>query len=275
MILPVRDRKHEHDAEFAAAYAEEKTEAQEREKAENLNTMESAAAELTSPARVDRAHEIMEQYKADAMTARAAYNAIRDLIAMEERERREAEENAAALSRVAAVAAAVHVNEQDNNRASVLLRAFERGDITEDEAKNALLFPVSVTNRFALALPAPVETVTAVLPELLERFGVEYDRLYDARDRVSGFRAAVTSFDTQSRENAFCELVRAFSEARGDYITSDREAAAFVFALSSMEFFKMWLDKLGNTHYNKAMGGDCRAKQPGQIRMGSQAYNTA
>lgn len=111
MILPTLDRRHEHEAEFAAAYAEEKAEQQEREKSENLKTLENAASDLKSPARVDRAHEIMEKYKADATTARAAYNAIRDLIALEEQERKETEEKVAARSRVSAVTAAVHVNE--------------------------------------------------------------------------------------------------------------------------------------------------------------------
>lgn len=120
-----------------------------------------------------------------------------------------------------------------------------------------------------------METVTAVLPELLERFNAEYDRLYKAQDRVSGFREAVTSFDAKNLENAFSELIRAFCEARSDYITSDREATAFVFALASVTFAKMGLDNSSITHYSKAMGGDRRAGQTVQNRMGPRAHNTA
>lgn len=66
-------------------------------------------------------------------------------------------EQAAAEKRVEAVAEAVKVNDMDDNKSGVVLRLFKRGFITEDEAKQTLLFPVSVRISTALALPAHVE----------------------------------------------------------------------------------------------------------------------
>jgi len=64
-----------------------------------------------------------------------------------------------------------------------------------------------------------------------KRFDEEYDFLYDHRDNVAGYYEAVDSFDEflKSEENA--RFVREFVAHRGDMITSDREAAAFMFAL--------------------------------------------
>lgn len=66
-------------------------------------------------------------------------------------------EQAAAEKRVEAVAEAVKVNDMDDNKSGVVLRLFKRGFITEDEAKQTLLFPVSVRISTALALPAHEE----------------------------------------------------------------------------------------------------------------------
>ena len=66
-------------------------------------------------------------------------------------------EQAAAEKRVEAVAEAVKVNDMDDNKSGVVLRLFKRGFITEDEAKQTLLFPVSVRISTALAIPAHEE----------------------------------------------------------------------------------------------------------------------
>lgn len=65
----------------------------------------------------------------------------------------------------------------------------------------------------------------------LEKFNSEYNFLYDNRDCVAGFSEAVDAFDSflESHKSFVSEFVR----FRGDIISSDREAAAFMFALES------------------------------------------
>lgn len=68
-----------------------------------------------------------------------------------------------------------------------------------------------------------------------ERFNREYDFLYDAYDRVAGFKEAVEAFDRMIKTNdSFRRLVSEFAAYRSDLISSDREAAAFMFALTNM-----------------------------------------
>lgn len=67
------------------------------------------------------------------------------------------------------------------------------------------------------------------------RFNKEYGFLYDAFDRVAGFNEAVSSFDKLIKNNAsFKAFVAEFAQHRGDMITSDREAAAFMYVLTDM-----------------------------------------
>lgn len=58
------------------------------------------------------------------------------------------------------LAAAVKVSENDNNILRLVVRQYKRGFITEEEAIKLLLFPVSVTNKYALALPPYIEQET-------------------------------------------------------------------------------------------------------------------
>ena len=67
------------------------------------------------------------------------------------REREETEKHLSCL------AAAVKVSENDNNILRLVVRQYKRGFITEEEAIKLLLFPVSVTNKYALALPPHIE----------------------------------------------------------------------------------------------------------------------
>ena len=133
-----------------------------------------------------------------------AYCVLRTML-IEASEKAKAESEAAtpaavdreeALARVEAVAAAVRVNEAEDNITGVILRQVKREMFTEDEAKRALLFPVSVSNRFALALPAheeaaqdaeAVSSVAVINPAFLR----EYRRQYTEVDR----------------ENAFCDIL--------------------------------------------------------------------
>lgn len=64
-----------------------------------------------------------------------------------------------------------------------------------------------------------------------ERFNKEYDFLYDNGDAVAGYNEAVEAFDEFASANP--NFIREFIKFRGDYISSDREAAAFMFAMES------------------------------------------
>lgn len=69
------------------------------------------------------------------------------------------------------------------------------------------------------------------ISEFYEQFKKEYDFLYSHKN-VAGYDEAVNFFD--SFINAHPELVAEFVNFRGDFIASDREAAAFSFALEAM-----------------------------------------
>lgn len=74
--------------------------------------------------------------------------------------------------------------------------------------------------------------ITVNIEAFSTHFSDSYSFCYDHYDRVAGFAEAVAAFDD------FCEhhldFVREFCAYRGDCITSDREAAAFMFALDGM-----------------------------------------
>lgn len=81
-------------------------------------------------------------------------------------------------------------------------------------------------------------TFTFHLPTFLDRFRDEYEFLYEARDRVAGYDEAVAEFDkTIAASENFAKFVREFAAYRENPVTSDREAAAFMFT-----FYRM-LDK--------------------------------
>ena len=69
--------------------------------------------------------------------------------------------------------------------------------------------------------------------EFYKQFQKEYQFLYEHHNRVAGYIEAVEAFDSfaASHKDFVCEFVR----YRGDFISSDREAAAFMFALETME----------------------------------------
>ena len=51
---------------------------------------------------------------------------------------------------------------------------------------------------------------------------------------MAGFDEAVDAFDTMNKNDSFKKFVLEFVLYRNDYITSDREAAAFMFTMESM-----------------------------------------
>ena len=69
------------------------------------------------------------------------------------------------------------------------------------------------------------------IKEFSERFTEEYNYLYDSDVYVAGSNEAAEAFDELAENHR--EFVNEFAKYRGDFISSDREAAAFMFALSS------------------------------------------
>lgn len=76
-------------------------------------------------------------------------------------------------------------------------------------------------------------TININIHRFHEQFQKEYKFLYDHNDRVAGYREAVDTFD--GFVSSHPDFVREFVLYRGDFISSDREAAAFMFALEVLE----------------------------------------
>lgn len=72
--------------------------------------------------------------------------------------------------------------------------------------------------------------------DFMKKFSEEYDFLYENRDQVAGFDEAVEAFDEYLSKDigGFQSFVEEFVDFRHDIVSSDREAAAFMFALESM-----------------------------------------
>ena len=70
--------------------------------------------------------------------------------------------------------------------------------------------------------------------EFLRKFAKEYNFLYE-NDPVAGQQEATKAFDEFMKSESNARFVREFVAFRGDVISSDREAAAFMFALSEFE----------------------------------------
>lgn len=63
----------------------------------------------------------------------------------------------------------------------------------------------------------------------LEKFNEEYKFLYENNNQVAGYNEAVNAFDDFCKTHS--DFVSEFIKFRGDFISSDREAAAFMFSL--------------------------------------------
>lgn len=66
--------------------------------------------------------------------------------------------------------------------------------------------------------------------EFLKQFNKEYNFLYE-HEPVAGQDEATAEFDKLIYDKKFSKFVEEFAKFRGDFISSDREAAAFMFAL--------------------------------------------
>lgn len=67
------------------------------------------------------------------------------------------------------------------------------------------------------------------IEQFTKEFQKEYNFLYDNNDNVAGYREAVEFGDKFMTEHN--DFVGEFTKYRGDLLTSDREVAAFAFAL--------------------------------------------
>jgi len=76
--------------------------------------------------------------------------------------------------------------------------------------------------------------MTINIKDFSKQYKKEYEFLYDNRDHIAGYTEAVEAFDSFIKTASGAALVGEFARFRGDLLTSDREAAAFMFALDSM-----------------------------------------
>ena len=93
-------------------------------------------------------------------------------------------------------------------------------------------------NRSAkLEKPAAKESNSRIhnisMEKFCEQFQKEYNFLYDCQGYVAGYDEAVSAFDRFQADHA--DFVREFAQYRGDVVSSDREAAAFMFALDVLD----------------------------------------
>lgn len=69
------------------------------------------------------------------------------------------------------------------------------------------------------------------IEEFTEKFRQEYNFLYEANGYVAGYNEAVAEGDEFIKKHG--DFVGEFAKYRGDVLSSDREVAAFMFALES------------------------------------------
>ena len=79
------------------------------------------------------------------------------------------------------------------------------------------------------------------IEQFAEEFRKQYDFLYNSNGYVPGYDEAVEAFDNFLERHA--NFVGEFVNYRHDFISSDREAAAFMFALSVLLDDNFDLDK--------------------------------
>lgn len=75
---------------------------------------------------------------------------------------------------------------------------------------------------------------TANIHEFARKCTEEYLFLYDHNDNVAGYSEAVDAFDTLLKYDDFKSFVGEYCDYIQDFVSSDREAAAFMFTMESM-----------------------------------------
>lgn len=72
------------------------------------------------------------------------------------------------------------------------------------------------------------------IEDFAKQFNKEYEFLYDNNNNVAGYKEAVETFDKLLDTNeSFQKLVGEYANYIGDFISSNREACAFIFALET------------------------------------------
>lgn len=77
-----------------------------------------------------------------------------------------------------------------------------------------------------------MKNISVNIHQFAEQFRKEYKFLYEHNDNVAGYREAVNAFDEFVPKHS--EFVGEFVKYRQDFISSDREAASFMFALEAL-----------------------------------------
>ena len=67
------------------------------------------------------------------------------------------------------------------------------------------------------------------IQKFLDKFNANYASLDDNNDAIAGFKEAVSFFDVFIKDHG--NFVGVFARHRWDFISSDRESAAFIFTL--------------------------------------------
>ena len=80
----------------------------------------------------------------------------------------------------------------------------------------------------------PMNAITINIHDFKRQFSEEYAFLYDHYDQVAGYQEAVAAFDEFCRSESNLRFLEEFVLYRGDLVVSDREAAAFMFALEAL-----------------------------------------
>lgn len=70
------------------------------------------------------------------------------------------------------------------------------------------------------------------IQKFTEQFNKEYKFLYDHNDMIAGYNEALKEGDKFIVEHS--DFVGEFVKYRGDFISSDREVVAFMFALNEV-----------------------------------------
>ncbi len=70
--------------------------------------------------------------------------------------------------------------------------------------------------------------------KLIKQFNQEYENLYNSQDKKTGYREAVNWFDANCSKEPVKTILSDFIKLRMDFISSDREAAAFTYAIHEL-----------------------------------------
>ena len=90
-----------------------------------------------------------------------------------------------------------------------------------------------------------MKNISINIEEFLKEFEKQYCFLYEHNDNVAGYREALEEGDMFIALNS--DFVSEFVRYRGDYISSDREVVAFMFALDNMTVDTMESDSDGKS----------------------------